>query len=79
MDAALRDLRSPGGRAKVIRAWRSRLLLLGEPVTYVLAGRPRHGILRDVSLEEGLLVEDPEEGVVRRRPEHVQDLRPAGA
>jgi BirA family biotin operon repressor/biotin-[acetyl-CoA-carboxylase] ligase len=76
VDQRVDDLGSPEGRARVASAWRDRLVLRGERIAYVHAGRPRTGVLLDASLDEGLRVLDDEEGPVLRRPEHVQDLRP---
>ncbi len=66
------------GAATIEAAWKARLALLGEPVTYTHAGRVHAGVLEDVSLAAGLLVRDPVSGPVWRAGEHVQDLRPAG-
>jgi hypothetical protein len=49
---------------------------IGEEVRYEHLGRLRRGRLLCVSLGEGLLVDDPDEGRVWRRSEHVRDLRP---
>ena len=67
-----------GSVARIETAWRARLALLGEPVTYTHAGRAHEGVLEDVSLERGLLLRDPVSGPVWRPGAHVQDLRPVG-
>lgn len=77
VDLHVAALRVPAGRQDLEVAWRSRLALLGEPISYVLAGERRLGILEDASLERGLCVQDEQEGRVWRRPEHVREVRPA--
>ncbi len=72
------DLRFPHPRRALERAWRERLLFVGERISYEIGGVRRSSILRDASLEGGLLVEDPEAGTRTLRPEHVRDLRPEG-
>lgn len=77
VDLHVAALRVPAGREALEVAWRSRLALLGDAVTYELGDRHRRGILEDASLERGLLVLDDEEGRIWRRPEHVREVRPA--
>ncbi len=77
VDLHVAALRVPAGREDLEVAWRSRLLLLGEAITYELGGRRRRGVFEDASLDRGLLVRDPEEGRVWRRLEHVREVRPA--
>lgn len=77
VDVRVADLRFPARRRALAAAWEARLLFVGEPILYEYGGRRRRGVLRGASLEEGLSVEDDEEGLVRRRAEHVRDVRPA--
>ena len=77
VDLRVAALRVPAGREDLEVAWRSRLALLGETITYDLGGISRRGLFEDASLERGLLVRDATEGRVWRRPEHVRDVRPA--
>ena len=77
VDLRVAALRVPAGREDLEVAWRSRLALLGETITYDLGGVYRRGLFEDASLERGLLVRDAAEGRVWRRPEHVRDVRPA--
>jgi BirA family biotin operon repressor/biotin-[acetyl-CoA-carboxylase] ligase len=75
-DRAVVALAEPASRAALAHAWRGRLALIGERITYVHAGRACRGRLSDVRLEEGLLVEDDADGLVVRPAAHVQDVRP---
>lgn len=77
VDLHVAALRVPAGREDLEVAWRSRLALLGEPITYELGGRRHGGLFVDASLERGLLVDDEAEGRAWRRPEHVREVRPA--
>jgi biotin-(acetyl-CoA carboxylase) ligase len=71
-------LREPGGRVRVESEYRDRSALLGRRVSYRVGDRDESGVLRDVSLDRGLLVEG-EGGARAWRPMPlVRLLRPAG-
>jgi BirA family biotin operon repressor/biotin-[acetyl-CoA-carboxylase] ligase len=75
LDARLRSLADREGRARLEADWRARLVLLGERVRFLVGDAPERGVLRDVSLARGLLVERPEGGASWRAAAHVRDLR----
>ena len=70
--------RGAGGREAIAAGWRRRIAFLDQPVTCRYRGADLTGLLRDVSLDRGLLIEEPDSGPVWRQAEHVQDLRPPG-
>lgn len=76
VDRCTADLRFPDTRRALEARWRERLLFVDEAIRFEVGDRVHRGVLRDASLEGGLLVEEEGE-VIRRRPEHVRDLRPA--
>ncbi|MFV1958776.1 MAG: biotin--[acetyl-CoA-carboxylase] ligase, partial [Planctomycetota bacterium] len=76
VDAHGQALRREEERRRLARAWRARIAFLGEPITYVFAGRACGGRLVDVDLERGLEVDDEQEGLVWRGPALVRDVRP---
>lgn len=78
VDAWTHRLRAaaPGGRTHLAAAWRERLLLLGEFVTCDVGGRLTGGLLQDLDLDRGLLLQ-PEQGPATwLPPAYVRDLRP---
>jgi len=77
VDTLAAALRREDARRLLARAWRARLVLLGEAITYVFSGRACRGRLVDVDLDHGLRVEDEQEGLVWRPPALVRDVRPA--
>ena len=77
VDAWQARIAATGGPEALEAAWRSRLVLIGEPVSCRVGGETVEGVLEDVGLREGLLIRDAVSGPVWRRAEHVQDLRPA--
>ena len=77
-DRRLASLRDSVGRASLERDFRSRMALIGEPVTCLAAETPRSGVLKDVSLERGLLVEEAGGARSWLPMAHVRDLRRDG-
>lgn len=76
VDQRLADLASSARRAGLVEAWRARLALVGEQVSWREGGAARRGRLVAATLE-GLEVQEAGSGRRRLRAEHVQDLRPA--
>jgi BirA family biotin operon repressor/biotin-[acetyl-CoA-carboxylase] ligase len=71
-------LRAPGGKVRVETEYRERAALLGRRISYRVGDREESGVLRDVSLERGLLVES-ERGEAAWRPMPlVRQVRPSG-
>jgi BirA family biotin operon repressor/biotin-[acetyl-CoA-carboxylase] ligase len=76
VDGALADLRAPGGRARLEAAYRARAALLGRRVRFRSGAAEVSGVLVDVSLGDGLVVEE-RPGVRSLHPmAHARDLRP---
>jgi BirA family biotin operon repressor/biotin-[acetyl-CoA-carboxylase] ligase len=76
VDAHTSALGRVEGRQALAAAWRARIAFVGEPGTYVFAGRPGRGRLLDVDLDRGLEVQDEVDGRVWRGGELVRDVRP---
>ena len=57
VDRRLLSLEERKGRAAVERDFRARMALVGERVRCLVGEAPRRGVLRDVSLRRGLLIE----------------------
>jgi biotin-(acetyl-CoA carboxylase) ligase len=79
IDARVFSLRDAAGRRRLEADWRARLLFVGERVRYVVGDEPERGVLRDVSLARGLLVDRGDGDAAWRPAAHVRDLRREGA
>jgi BirA family transcriptional regulator, biotin operon repressor / biotin---[acetyl-CoA-carboxylase] ligase len=75
LDARVFSLRDGEGRHRLEAAWRSRLVWIGERVSYLVGDVPERGVLRGVSLARGLLVEREGGAPSWRAAAHVRDLR----
>jgi BirA family biotin operon repressor/biotin-[acetyl-CoA-carboxylase] ligase len=75
LDARAFSLRDGAGRLRLEAEWRARLQWIGEPVRYLVGDVPERGVLRDVSLARGLLVERDGGVASWRAAAHVRDLR----
>lgn len=77
LDDRLVELETARDRSALEGAYRRRLALVGEAIRFYVGAEERHGVLRDVSLGKGLLVEGSD-GVERwLPPEHVREMRRA--
>lgn len=77
LDDRLAELETSPNRKALEGAYRRRLALVGEAIRFFVGTEERRGVLRDVSLSKGLLVEGPD-GVDRWLPlEHVREVRRA--
>lgn len=77
LDARRLDLATAAGRDALEDAYRRRLALLGEPVRFLVGDVVHGGVLRDVSLARGLLVEATGGVSTWWAAAHVRELRPA--
>jgi len=76
-DARRATLSDLVGRRSLEADYRRRLALVGERVRFLVGDAPHEGVLRDVSLERGLLVESTTGFRSFRAAEHVRELRRA--
>ncbi len=77
LSARLEDLASAEGRRSLDVRFRQRAALVGERVRYRVGEAEETGVLRDVSLGRGILVEEPARPPRWRPPAHVRDLKRA--
>ncbi len=81
LEAGIERARSPGGLAALADSYRSRAALVGERVRFVVGGgggdRREEGVLQEVSLLRGLLVQGASGAPVWHSLAHVSDVRSA--
>jgi BirA family transcriptional regulator, biotin operon repressor / biotin---[acetyl-CoA-carboxylase] ligase len=75
LDARRAVLCGPAGRRALESDYRGRLALVGCRVRFFVGDSLRCGVLRDVSLDRGVFVEDAEGGSTWHAAEHVRELR----
>ena len=78
LDRRLTALDEPLRRAELETAYRSRMALVHERVRFLVGDASRVGVLEDVSLERGLLVQGPSGPPSWHAAAHVRELRPEG-